>query len=53
MVDGKRHGRWVERFVGGEVNEGPYVEDKKHGQWVVRSPTGSTSTVTFADGVQQ
>ena len=52
-VDGKRHGRWVERFVDGEVNEGPYVEDKKHGQWVVRSPTGSTSTVTFVDGVRQ
>ena len=36
VVDGKKHGDWVECLVDGDIWEGPYVDGKKHGHWVER-----------------
>ena len=49
-VDGKRHGRWVNRNSDGRVFEGPYMEGKRHGRWVFRYPGGGVREGTYVDG---
>ena len=52
-VNGKRHGRWVERWSNGEqvtIYEGVYVNGKQNGHWVVRSPDGEVWEGLRADG---
>ena len=34
--DGKKTGRWVWRFPGGGVWEGPFVDGNRHGHWIER-----------------
>ena len=53
MLDGKKHGHWVERFLNGQVNEGPWVDGERHGRWVFRSSDGNTETLTFVNGKPQ
>jgi len=50
FVNGKKHGRWVERFANGDVFEGPYVDDKRHGDWVLRGADGTVREGPFVDG---
>ena len=50
VVDGKRHGRWVERTNRGNVYEGPYVDGKMHGRWVERYASGSVHEGPYVDG---
>ena len=41
LVEGKRHGQWVERSADGNVGEGPFVEGKLiSDRWVVRDRSG-------------
>ena len=50
LSNGKMHGRWVLRFVSGQVEEGPFVDGKRHGRWVVRSAKGTVGEGLFVDG---
>lgn len=50
LSNGKPHGRWVLRFVSGQVEEGPFVNGKRHGRWVVRSAKGTVGEGLFVDG---
>ena len=46
----KKHGRWVESFADGGVQEGPYVDGKKHGQWVSRRANGDVFETEWRNG---
>ena len=41
LVDGKKHGHWIERYAGGQVEEGPYADGKRQGHWVVHAADGT------------
>jgi len=49
-VNGKKHGRWIERQPNGDVFEGPYVEGKMHGDWVMRYAGGGVQEGTYRWG---
>jgi len=49
LVDGNRHGRWVEQYESGAVGEGPYVNDEANGDWVIRYPDGRESRGPYVD----
>lgn len=34
-AEGKRHGRWVERYADGRVRKGRYVNDEREGSWMI------------------
>lgn len=53
LQDGKTHGRWVEKFASGIVQEGPYVQGKRHGKWVLRGPDGGVQKGPFVEGRQE
>ena len=53
LVNGKRQGRWTERFADGDVQEGPYVDGKRNGQWTVRSVNGDVEEGSYVDGERQ
>lgn len=52
LRDGKRHGKWVERFSNGRVTiEGSFVDDEKHGDWVYYYSDGTLkSKGTYVNG---
>ena len=59
LVEGKRHGHWVERFrtdIGGKEStsfeEGSYVDGKRHGRWVERNDNfgGMVEEGPYVDG---
>ena len=50
---GKMHGRWVERYASGTVEEGPYVDGKRHGRWVWRWANGTVEEETWVNGEEQ
>ena len=50
LENGKKHGRWVERYADGRVVEGPYVKGKRHGRWVFHFETGDVQEGPYVDG---
>ena len=53
LVEGKKHGQWVERHTGGGVREGPYVDGERHGHWVERSADGNVFQGPYVKGEKQ
>ena len=53
VVDGKREGRWVERYANGDVYEGPYVDGKWEGRWVERYADGDVYEGPYVDGKRE
>ena len=50
FMHGKRTGHWVERYIDGDVYEGPYVDGKRHGQWVFRWANGGSAEGPWVHG---
>lgn len=43
FVDGRRHGRWIERHPLAGVQEGSYVDGQRNGHWIIRYEHNGTS----------
>ena len=52
VMHGKQNGHWVERWAGGTVSEGPFVDGKRHGHWVWRFSNGNVEEGPYVDGKQ-
>ena len=50
LENGKKHGRWVERYANGRVEEGPYVDGRRQGRWVWRDADGTVWEGRYWDG---
>lgn len=50
LVDGKRHGNWVELNEHGTASEGRYLGGEEHGGWTIRSADGSVQEGSYRNG---
>ena len=52
LLDGKKHGKWIERYPDEVVGEGAYVEGKRQGPWVFRAKDGTVTEGAYMVGKQ-
>ena len=52
LLDGKKHGKWIERYPDEVVGEGAYVEGKRQGPWVFRAKDGAVTEGAYMEGQQ-
>ena len=52
LQDGKKHGKWIERYPDEVVAEGAYEEGNRHGRWVFRAADGTTIEGDYRNGNQ-
>ncbi len=52
MIDGKRVGFGVERFINGETYEGTFLDDKRHGKGIATYANGDVYEGKFANGLK-
>ena len=52
LLDGKKHGKWIERYPDEVVGEGAYAEGKRQGPWVFRAKDGAVTEGAYMEGKQ-
>ena len=52
LLDGKKHGKWIERYPDEVVGEGAYAEGKRQGPWVFRAKDGTVTEGAYMEGKQ-
>ena len=52
LLDGKKHGQWIERYPDEVVGEGSYVEGERQGPWVFRAKDGTVTEGAYLEGKQ-
>ena len=52
ILQGKKHGKWIERYPDEVVGEGAYVEGKRQGPWVFRAKDGTVTEGAYMEGKQ-
>ena len=52
LLNGKKHGQWIERYPDEVAGEGSYVEGKRQGPWVFRAKDGTLTEGAYLNGNQ-
>ena len=52
LLEGKKHGKWIERYPDEVVGEGAYAEGKRQGPWVFRAKDGTVTEGAYMVGKQ-
>ena len=52
LLNGKKHGQWIERYPDEVVGEGSYAEGERQGPWVFRAKDGTVTQGAYLNGKQ-
>ena len=52
LLNGKKHGQWIERYPDEVVGEGSYAEGERQGPWVFRAKDGTVTEGAYLNGIQ-